>query len=186
MRTRDFTINADIALMRYTSIIRPYRIALLVIVLLTGCEKGDSKSVPQEPEFQAEGLLAFHKPGGEQIVRIAIELAESAQEQETGLMNRRSLPALGGMLFVSDVSRERSFWMKNTPLPLDIIFVRSDSTIANIVKRTTPLSRDYIKSDGIVQNVLEVRAGFTDKYGIDTTTTISWQRREELENAKSE
>lgn len=134
-----------------------------------------------EPKFEADGILSFHRPNGETIVRIAVELAESDAEQATGLMNRRSLPALGGMLFLSDTQRERSFWMKNTPLPLDILFLRSDSTIANIVRRTTPLSEELIESNGIVQDVLEVRAGFTERYGIDTTATISWRREKPSE-----
>ncbi len=163
-------------------------VAILFFLTLTslGCGKGDADTVIAEPQFEAEGVLAFRKPSGETIVTIAIELAETQAEHQMGLMNRRSLPARGGMLFLSESEREREFWMKNTPLPLDILFIRSDSSIANIVKRTTPLSPDLIKSVGVVQHVLEVRAGFTDRYGIDSTHTISWQRREDVEKSPSE
>lgn len=169
--------------MQTRHIIAALSIMTILPAIVFGCKGENDQQILVEPKFTAEGVLAFHRPSGEKIVTIAIELAETPKEQELGLMNRRSLPERGGMLFVSEGERERSFWMKNTPLPLDIIFVRADSSIANIVKRTTPLSEDFIESVGIVQNVLEVRAGFTDRYGIDTTTTISWQRREDVQES---
>jgi len=149
----------------------------LVAVASFGCRRAEPAPPTTEPSFRPDGILAFHGADGRTIVRIAIEIADTPQAQETGLMHRRSLPALGGMLFPSENDRERSFWMKNTPLPLDILFVRADSSIANIVRRTTPLSEELIESDGPVRSVVEVRAGFTERYGIDTTATVSWERR---------
>lgn len=170
-----------------TSISQALMLVLFLVTLgNTGCGKQNDNTVLEEPAFNAEGILAFKRPSGETIITIAIELAESSKEQETGLMNRRSLPSRGGMLFLSESDKERQFWMKNTPLSLDILFIRSDLTIANIAKRTTPLSQELIKSDGVVRHVLEVRAGFTDRYGIDTTATISWQRREDVESIETE
>jgi uncharacterized membrane protein (UPF0127 family) len=112
------------------------------------------------------------------IARIAIEIADTPRRQATGLMGRRSLPRRGGMLFVNEAEREQQFWMKNTPLPLDLIFIRADSSIANIVKRTRPLTDDFIRSAGPAKHVLEVRAGFTDRLGIDESARISWRRIE--------
>ena len=152
----------------------PFIAALFLLVMGCGGQKDDG--VVGEPQFTAEGELRFIAPDGTMIARIALELAESSEEQATGLMGRRSLPALGGMLFINDAPRMQQFWMKNTPLPLDIIFIRDDLTITNIVKRTRPLSADFIESTEEAQYVLEVRAGFTDKYDIDETTSIRWQR----------
>lgn len=140
-----------------------------------GCQS-DSKSVMKEPQFEVEGTLDFLRPDGTPFLRIAIELAESIEEQMTGLMGRRSLPSKGGMLFVYDSEIEQSFWMKSTPLPLDIIFIAADSSIVNIARRTTPLSEETITSTRPAQFVLELRAGFVDSHGIDESTRIKWKR----------
>jgi len=150
---------------------------LLMIVTASGsCERSNTGAPVAEPAFRPDGSLTFRKLDGTVLTRIVIEIADTQQAQATGLMGRRSLPDRGGMLFVNEVPRMQSFWMRSTPLPLDIIFIRADSTITNIVKRTTPLSDERIESTEEVQHVLEVRAGFTDRYGIDETVTISWER----------
>ncbi len=153
--------------------------ALMVFVASVnfGCQS-DSKSVMKEPQFQVEGTLDFLRPDGSPFLRIAIELAESREEQMTGLMGRRSLPSKGGMLFVYDREIEQSFWMKSTPLPLDIIFVAADSSIVNIARKTTPLSEEMITSSRPAQFVLELRSGFVDSHGIDESTRIEWKRTE--------
>ena len=143
-----------------------------------GCRDEDQQ-VLKEPEFKVEGTLDFVSPEGTPFLRIAVELAETREEQTQGLMGRRSLPSKGGMLFVYPEAIDQSFWMKNTPLPLDIIFIAEDSTIVNIARRTRPLSEETIRSTGPAQFVLELRAGFVDRNGIDETTRISWQRRDQ-------
>jgi len=150
---------------------------LIALLFLSACgPSSDRDVVAKEPVFVPEGELRFERPDGSLIARIAVELAETETEQATGLMGRRSLPALGGMLFVNDSPRMQQFWMKNTPLPLDIIFIRDDLTITNIVARTQPLSEAFIESTDEAQYVLEVRAGFTEAYGIGEDTVIRWQR----------
>lgn len=150
---------------------------MIVGLAAAGCGKTEKEeSVLHGPEFNVEGTLDFVRPDGSVIVRIALELAESREEQTMGLMRRRSLPARGGMLFVYDQEQPQSFWMKNTPMPLDIVFIASDSSIVNIVRRTTPLSEQTIESTAPAQFVLELRAGFADRYGIDESATIKWSR----------
>lgn len=112
------------------------------------------------------------------ITRIAIEIAASDSAQIRGLMDRRSLPARGGMLFEYHDEDLRSFWMRSTPLPLDILFIRRDGTVANVVRHTTPYSDARIESAGPVQHVLEVRAGFTEQWNIAAGTRIRWRRVE--------
>ena len=95
-----------------------------------------------------------------------VEMAVTPEEQARGLMFRRELPEKQGMLF--DFKREQptSFWMKNTYVPLDMIFIRADGRILNIAQNTVPLSEALVSSSGPVRAVLEVVAGTTKKLGI--------------------
>lgn len=118
-------------------------------------------------KFMKEGKLTFlDAQSDDKMISIEIEVAESAYEIERGLMYRRSLPANGGMLFVFDRADYRTFWMKNTYLSLDIIFLNKDKEIIRISKATTPLSELSIPSGGKAMYILEVLAGFTDAYQI--------------------
>ncbi len=157
---------------------RSLLLAATAVWLAAGCQKKED-DVLREPEFAVEGTLDFLGEDGTPFLRIAVELAESPEEQTRGLMGRRSLPSKGGMLFVYPEDVDQSFWMKNTPLPLDILFIRGDSSVVNIVRRTRPLSEDRITSAGPARYVLELRAGFVDRHGIDESTRISWQRTEQ-------
>jgi uncharacterized membrane protein (UPF0127 family) len=95
-----------------------------------------------------------------------VEMAATPEEQAKGLMFRRELPDRQGMLF--DFKREQptSFWMKNTYVPLDMIFIRADGRILNIAENTVPLSEALVSSGGPVRAVLEVIAGTAKKLGI--------------------
>ncbi len=149
---------------------------LVLTTVFTGCSDTSNKRVvTTDIPFRPDGMLDFIGPDGAIVARLAIEVAASDSAQARGLMDRRSLPARGGMLFVDSAPSQREFWMRSTPLPLDIIFIRDDSTIANIVKRTTPYSDERINSEGVAQYVLEVRAGFTDQYAISDTLRVTWQ-----------
>lgn len=115
-------------------------------------------------QLQTGGLAIETKTGNRYIFEV--ELALTPEQQQRGLMFRESLPPNGGMLFVLPQAREASFWMKNTPLSLDIIFIREDGTIANIAERTEPFSEKSIPSDGVVRGVLEVKGGTTAQLSI--------------------
>jgi uncharacterized membrane protein (UPF0127 family) len=118
-------------------------------------------------KFMKEGKLSFRNAESDEIItNIDIEIAKSNYEIEQGLMYRRSLPANGGMLFVFPQANYRTFWMKNTFLSLDILFVNEDKEIIRICKNATPLSEVSIPSGGKAQYVVEVLAGFTDAYEI--------------------
>src|SRR5262245_20939246 len=95
-----------------------------------------------------------------------VEMAVTPEEQETGLMYRRELPDGKGMLFDLGDERPAVFWMKNTYVSLDMIFIRRDGSIAGIAERTTPLSEARIYSGVPVRGVLEVVAGTAKRYGI--------------------
>ncbi|HET6621155.1 MAG TPA: DUF192 domain-containing protein [Dongiaceae bacterium] len=98
--------------------------------------------------------------------RFDVEIADDETERAEGLMYRQSLADNAGMLFLYPSPRPVQFWMKNTPLSLDIVFVRADGTIARIAADTTPLSEDLIPSGEPVLAVLEVKAGTMRELGI--------------------
>jgi uncharacterized membrane protein (UPF0127 family) len=96
----------------------------------------------------------------------AVEMAITPEQQAQGLMFRKELPEGQGMLFDFQSERETSFWMKNTYISLDMIFIRADGRIHRIAANTTPLSEAQVYSNGPVRAVLEVIAGTSRKLGI--------------------
>ena len=96
----------------------------------------------------------------------AVELADNDAERAKGLMYRKELPEGQGMLFDFHRAQDVSFWMQNTYIPLDMIFIRADGRILRIAENTEPLSTRLIPSGGPVRAVLEVIGGTTRKLGI--------------------
>ena len=96
----------------------------------------------------------------------AVEMASTPEEQAKGLMFRRHMPEGQGMLFDFHREQPTSFWMKNTYIPLDMIFIRGDGRILRIAENTVPLSEALVTSGGPVRAVLEVIGGTARKLGI--------------------
>jgi uncharacterized membrane protein (UPF0127 family) len=92
-----------------------------------------------------------------------IELATTDQERALGLMFRRSLPENGGMLFLYDRPQPADMWMKNTLIPLDMVFISPDGRVHRIERNTEPFSLAVIRSEGAIAGVLELNAGEADK-----------------------
>jgi uncharacterized membrane protein (UPF0127 family) len=104
-----------------------------------------------------------------------VEVARTPEQQARGLMHRQSLAADRGMLFPYDPPRPASFWMKNTLIPLDIIFIRPDGSIANIAAETVPLSLEPVTSFGEpVSAVLEIPGGRAAELGIRAGDRVRW------------
>ena len=99
-------------------------------------------------------------------VDLTVELAESDAQKAQGLMYRRSLPADHGMLFDYRRPRVISMWMKNTYIPLDMIFIGADDRVVDIARRTTPQSLSIIESSEPARAVLEVNGGMADRWGV--------------------
>lgn len=120
----------------------------------------------------ASVLSAFAAPG--QVVLktasgaypISVEWAISEAEQERGLMFRKAMPPDHGMMFVFEKEEPVYFWMHDTPLSLDMIFIAKDGTVRRIEKRAEPNSDRVIASGGAVSYVLEVAAGVADHLGL--------------------
>lgn len=106
--------------------------------------------------------------------RFRVEVARTAAEQAKGLMFRTELADDEGMLFPRNPPRFASFWMKNTVIPLDIIFVGTDGRISNIAAMTTPYSLESIPSEGVATAVLEIRGGRAAELGIVPGARVEW------------
>lgn len=111
---------------------------------------------------------------GETVHRFRVEVAASPEAQNRGLMFRTELGPNEGMIFPSVPPQARSFWMKNTPLPLDLIFVGTDGRILNIVAMATPYSLDSISSAGVTSGVLELKGGRAAELGIAPGDLVEW------------
>ncbi len=136
---------------------------------------GGAKEMP-EPMFQKEGELTFiSSETGQPLQKIDIEKADNDMRRQFGLMFRRSMADTQGMLFLFDRSSQQSFWMKNTYIPLDILFVDENLTITTIHENTAPHSEAPIPSSGPAKYVVEVNGGFTQKHGVKVGDKISWQ-----------
>jgi uncharacterized membrane protein (UPF0127 family) len=95
-----------------------------------------------------------------------VEIADEPRERARGLMFRRQMANEHGMLFDFGEEEPASFWMENTYIPLDMLFIRRDGTVESIAERTTPLSRRSVTSNGPVRFVLEINGGLSDLLGI--------------------
>lgn len=104
--------------------------------------------------------------GNGNVVRLNLEIANTTEERAHGLMNRSSLAADAGMLFVFDDDRIRYFWMKDTLISLDMLFIDDNLTIIDIHENATPLSETMIASSGPCRYVLEVNGGLCETYGV--------------------
>lgn len=102
------------------------------------------------------------------------ETAITREEQRRGLMFRESLPENGGMIFPFEFPRIASFWMRNTIIPLDMIFIREDGIITNIARETTPYTLDsYVSTEPVIA-VLEIDGGRSEALGIAAGDRVSW------------
>lgn len=141
------------------------------LVLLMGCcSLGFPLGYAEEPITQAQPPLPSvsltitdHK---KQDYLFTVELAKTPREQEIGEMFRKEIPAHHGMLFIWPAAQESAMWMKNTYVPLDIIFIDEQNRIHAIEEHTIPLSEGIISSHGPVRAVLELPAGTTESMGI--------------------
>jgi uncharacterized membrane protein (UPF0127 family) len=103
-----------------------------------------------------------------------VEVAQTMEQQEKGLMFRTAMGPDEGMLFPSDQPAQRSFWMKNTVIPLDIVFIGPDHRISNIAANAVPYSLDPINSEGAAIAVLELNGGRAAQLGFTRGARVTW------------
>lgn len=156
---------------------RPGMIAGLAMAALCACSPvGAAQEAPGTPAA-TEAAPARHPVSGLRIIDVSVlrgdrritfetELADTPEAQARGLMFRTELGDDEAMLFPSPEPAVRGFWMKNTPIPLDIIFVGTDGRISNIAAMTVPYSTQSVYSDGPASAVFEIRGGLAEELGI--------------------
>ncbi|MGF1560086.1 MAG: DUF192 domain-containing protein [Flavobacteriaceae bacterium] len=160
---------------------RVFKIALLVfssILVFQACREETKTVVKTEPvTFKKEGILKIIKnKAGTVITVMDIEIAESEYETQTGLMYRQSMEDTQGMLFIFPDERMHSFYMKNTEIPLDIIFIKADSTIASVQENARPYDESGLSSKVPVRFVLEVNAGLAKKWSLEVGDKIDFKK----------
>ena len=109
--------------------------------------------------------------------QFSVEVVDTPAERARGLMFREDMGRSAGMLFVYEAPQAAVFWMENTLIPLDMIFVRADGSIDRIAENTIPESLEPVVSGGDVAAVLELAGGTAAKLGIDERAKVTWQDR---------
>ena len=154
-------------------------LALALLAATGGCRGGTDTATATEA---ASATIALTIASANGAHRFTVEVAKTAEEQERGLMFRTDIPENGGMLFApyppdGGPPRVANFWMKNTPSPLDILFIRPDGTIARIAENTVPQSETPVPSGEPVSAVLELRGGRVLELGIAEGDRVVWAGR---------
>jgi len=140
--------------------------------------KKASKAINVEPKFTNEGSLVFINATSDTIKKVNIEIADNDPERTQGMMYRSSMSYDNAMLFIMEYETQQSFWMRNTKLSLDILYVNSDMEIVTIYKHTQPYSESPIPSFKRAKYVVETTAGFCEKFGIEEGDRITFTRSE--------
>ncbi|UZO80835.1 DUF192 domain-containing protein [Aquimarina sp. ERC-38] len=151
-----------------------------LFVFLMSCKEEVKEIKQTKIEFQKEGeLIIYSKQDSifKQIKNLDIELAEDEYEQQTGLMHRTSIKNNQGMLFIFDNNEVRSFYMKNTLIPLDIIFVNDQNYIVSFQKNTQPLNEQSLPSEVPAKYVLEINTGLVDQWKLKAGDSISFNKQ---------
>lgn len=153
---------------------------LLLTILLSSfsCkENTEEKVLTKEILFTKEGELQITKATNDSLVaQLDIEIAESDYETQTGLMYRKGMANNQGMLFVFENESRKSFYMKNTEFPLDIIYINNQMKIVNVHRDAQPFSQVSLPSEAPAKYVLEVNAGMVKQWRLLPGDIISFQR----------
>lgn len=126
--------------------------------------------------FKKEGTLQLLKAANDSLIKsIDIEIADNDYEIQTGLMYRNAMKTERGMLFIFEDEAYRSFYMKNTHIPLDIIFIAEDQTIVSVQKNAKPFDETSLPSEAPAKYVLELNAGLSDEWQLEKGDKITFQ-----------
>lgn len=141
---------------------------LLLLFIFFGCKSGSSNQKKESKGITVvpESSLTFISETGEEMAELKIALADEQSERNQGLMDVQTLPADTGMLFIFETEGVKSFYMRNTPLPLDIMYVNRDSVIVRIYQNTTPFSEAGLPSELPALYVVETNGGYSIANGI--------------------
>ena len=161
-------------------ILRSCVLVCALVAALQGCsaEPAAPLNSPVEESRSPAGLalVPVEIQSGSRIHRFTVEFAETPEQQEHGLMLRPKVGPDDGMIFPVSPPRETTFWMRNTMVPLDMIFIRGNGTIARIAVNTVPYSLDLVPSGEPVAAVLELAGGRTIELGIKEGDRVVWRQ----------
>jgi len=153
-----------------------------MVMALVACSTQAATEAAPAPSAEASthpvsGLevipLTISQDGKEHVLRV--EVARSREEWTRGLMFRTEMGADEGMIFVGRPGQPESFWMRNTVIPLDIIFIGTDNRILNYYPMTTPYSLDSLPSVGPTNAVLEINGGRLEELGFTPGALVEWE-----------
>jgi uncharacterized protein len=136
----------------------------LLARIAAACLMAAVLSVPLAAIAAGTGTLVLKTDSGEHSY--SVEVADTDRERARGLMFRRSLPDTSGMIFLYEPPQPVGMWMRNTYIPLDMIFIAADGTVRRVAANTEPFSTDIIASGGPVAAVLELNAGQAARIGV--------------------
>ena len=143
----------------------PLRALLLILLAwLSGIAHAEEASPPR-----VDSIIIQTAAGARML---SVEIADTPKLRERGLMFRHRLPADRGMLFLYETAHPVAMWMKNTHIPLDMVFLRADGSVAEVRTGTVPQSLDVIQSAEPVKAVLEVGSGAAAKLGLEPGTVV--------------
>jgi uncharacterized membrane protein (UPF0127 family) len=153
----------------------PLAALALLAAALPGCRAPESPSSPVAATAESGlELIPLRIRSAGRSHNFTVEVARTEDQQAQGLMYRQSLAPDRGMLFPFSPPRPASFWMKNTFIPLDMIFIRADGSIARIADNTVPRSLDPVQVGEPVVAVLEIAGGRAAELGISEADRVSW------------
>ena len=154
-------------------------VIIFLFFFLSGVQSCDQKvkksiSITKEINFSKEGELTLRKTNDSIFKTLDIEIARTDYETQTGLMYRKSMEEHQGMLFIFQEEQPRSFYMKNTEFSLDIIYINKKKKVVSIKKNTIPYDKNSLPSGKPVLYVLEIKAGLSDRWGIENGDSVRW------------
>lgn len=151
-------------------------VLFLLLMLNFSCKEKKTEQIKTEKiSFTKEGELSIFKKDS-LLVHLDIEIAESDYETQTGLMHRTSMKEKQAMFFVFDDVAMHNFHMKNTQIPLDIVFIDDKLRIASFQENAKPFDEGLLNSQVPVQYVLEINAGLAEKWLLEVGDRISYNK----------
>lgn len=166
-------------------------LAMALVLAFAACSQGPQDASAKSSAAKSSGAQksatqkAVHPISGLPVIPLTVvsvngahsfkvEVATSQEEQAKGLMFRSSMGADEGMIFVNKPPRRASFWMHNTVIPLDIIFIGTNHRVLNIAANAVPYDETPLPSDGVASGVLELNGGRAAELGIKPGDKVSW------------
>src|SRR5699024_8438853 len=160
--------------------LRIFFLTAAVVTLISACSQTPKKSNTEETDnprtttLSYKRTVSFLSAEGDTISTIKVAIADNDRERSQGLMDVRSLPTTNGMLFSVEENKPRGFWMANTPLPLDIIFVNADMEIVRIHHNAKPFSEKSLATEKPAQYVVETNAGYAVSHDIQEGMSVAF------------